>query len=395
MHEQQPIPDPAVQAMPQPVPLPRMITTSHIDWLILLPIVGLLMFSVAFVYSASSSFAMVKYGSSEQLFWNHAIRVLLGMGLLIFCAKLDYHFWERSTSSIMMIAIGFLIVVFFVGVEAKGASRWVRFGPVNFQPSELAKYAVVFHTAAILAQRKIFVRDWRKSILPVMLWTLPVIGLIALQPNFSTALVIFMITIVMLFLADVDVKHLAIILGGGLAVGGVYAVSASYRLERLKVYLGFGSSDTPVRYQIDQALIAFGNGGITGAGPGQSRQRDWFLPESYGDFIFSIVGEEYGFIGICLLLGAFVLVMWRGYGVARKAPDAFGRLLAAGITTTLAIYAFVNAGVTCGLLPTTGLPMPFISYGGSAVFFSAIAVGTLLNISSQAGVWVRTRAEPL
>ena len=395
MHEQQPIPDPAAQAMPQPAPLPRMITTSHIDWLILLPIVGLLMFSVAFVYSASSSFAMVKYGSSEQLFWNHAIRVLLGMGLLIFCAKLDYHFWERSTSSIMMIAIGFLIVVFFVGVEAKGASRWVRFGPVNFQPSELAKYAVVFHTAAILAQRKIFVRDWRKSILPVMAWTLPVIGLIALQPNFSTALVIFMITIVMLFLADVDVKHLAIILGGGLAVGGVYAVSASYRLERLKVYLGFGSSDAPVRYQIDQALIAFGNGGITGAGPGQSRQRDWFLPESYGDFIFSIVGEEYGFIGICLLLGAFVFVMWRGYGVARKAPDAFGRLLAAGITTTLAIYAFVNAGVTCGLLPTTGLPMPFISYGGSAVFFSAIAVGTLLNISSQAGVWVRTRAEPL
>ena len=395
MHEQQPIPDPAAQAMPQPAPLPRMITTSHIDWLILLPIVGLLMFSVAFVYSASSSFAMVKYGSSEQLFWNHAIRVLLGMGLLIFCAKLDYHFWERSTSSIMMIAIGFLIVVFFVGVEAKGASRWVRFGPVNFQPSELAKYAVVFHTAAILAQRKIFVRDWRKSILPVMAWTLPVIGLIALQPNFSTALVIFMITIVMLFLADVDVKHLAIILGGGLAVGGVYAVSASYRLERLKVYLGFGSSDAPVRYQIDQALIAFGNGGITGVGPGQSRQRDWFLPESYGDFIFSIVGEEYGFIGICLLLGAFVLVMWRGYGVARKAPDAFGRLLAAGITTTLAIYAFVNAGVTCGLLPTTGLPMPFISYGGSAVFFSAIAVGTLLNISSQAGVWVRTRAEPL
>lgn len=395
MHEQQPIPDPTAQAMPQPAPLPRMITTSHIDWLILLPIVGLLMFSVAFVYSASSSFAMVKYGSSEQLFWNHAIRVLLGMGLLIFCAKLDYHFWERSTSSIMMVAIGFLIVVFFIGVEAKGASRWVRFGPVNFQPSELAKYAVVFHTAAILAQRKIFVRDWRKSILPVMLWTLPVIGLIALQPNFSTALVIFMITIVMLFLADVDVKHLAIILGGGLAVGGVYAVSASYRLERLKVYLGFGSSDAPVRYQIDQALIAFGNGGITGAGPGQSRQRDWFLPESYGDFIFSIVGEEYGFIGVCLLLGAFVLVMWRGYGVARKAPDAFGRLLAAGITTTLAIYAFVNAGVTCGLLPTTGLPMPFISYGGSAVFFSAIAVGTLLNISSQAGVWVRTRAEPL
>jgi len=150
--------------------------------------------------------------------------------------------------------------------------------------------------------------------------------------------------------------------------------------------------DEAVKYQLDQALIAFGNGGITGVGPGQSRQRDWFLPESYGDFIFSIVGEEYGFLGIALLVGAFVLIMWRGYAVARKAPDSFGRLLAAGITTTLAIYAFVNAGVTCGILPTTGLPMPFISYGGSSVFFSAIAVGVLLNISSQAGVYRRQRA---
>lgn len=372
-------------------PTPNTVTTSHIDWLILLPIAGLLMFSVAFVYSASASFAMVKFGSSEQLFWNHAIRVLLGMGLLIAFAKIDYHVWQNVTTSAMLIAIGFLIVVFFVGVEAKGASRWVRFGPINFQPSELAKFAVVFHTAALLAQKKVFVRDWRKSVLPVMLWTLPVVGLIALQPNLSTASVIFLITLVMLFMADADLKHVGLVVAAGIGVGGVYAVSAEYRLNRLKAFFGMGDADEPVRYQLDQALIAFGNGGITGVGPGQSRQRDWFLPESYGDFIFSIVGEEYGFIGVALLLGAFVLVMWRGYAVARKAPDAFGRLLAAGITTTLAVYAFVNAGVTCGILPTTGLPMPFISYGGSSVFFSAIAVGTLLNVSSQAGVWVRTR----
>lgn len=372
-------------------PTPNTVTTSHIDWLILLPIAGLLMFSVAFVYSASASFAMVKFGSSEQLFWNHAIRVLLGMGLLIAFAKIDYHVWQNVTTSAMLIAIGFLIVVFFVGVEAKGASRWVRFGPINFQPSELAKFAVVFHTAALLAQKKVFVRDWRKSVLPVMMWTLPVVGLIALQPNLSTASVIFLITLVMLFMADADLKHVGLVVAAGIGVGGVYAVSAEYRLNRLKAFFGVGDADEPVRYQLDQALIAFGNGGITGVGPGQSRQRDWFLPESYGDFIFSIVGEEYGFIGVALLLGAFVLVMWRGYAVARKAPDAFGRLLAAGITTTLAVYAFVNAGVTCGILPTTGLPMPFISYGGSSVFFSAIAVGTLLNVSSQAGVWVRTR----
>lgn len=368
--------------------------TSHIDWLILLPIAGLLMFSVAFVYSASSSFSAVKFGSSEQLFWNHALRVLIGLVLMIGFAKLDYHFWERISATSVLIAIGFLIMVLLIGNQVKGASRWVHLGPINFQPSELAKFAVVLHVAVLLSARKALVRDWRKSVLPVMAWSMPVCILIALQPNVSTASVIFVIVVAMMFLADVRPIHLLLLVGSGVLIGGLYAVSAEYRLKRLTSFFGMGNGEEAVAYQVDQALIAFGNGGIAGLGPGQSRQRDWFLPESYGDFIFSIVGEEYGFIGIALLVGAFVLVMWRGYGVARKAPDAFGRLLAGGITTTLALYAFVNAGVTCGLLPTTGLPMPFISYGGSSVFFSAVAVGVLLNISSHAGVYRRKPPAP-
>jgi len=361
--------------------------TTHIDWFILLPIVALLLFSVAFVYSASASFADVKFGSSEQLFWNHAIRVLIGLVLMIVCAKIDYHFWQDKSRTIVMISIGFLITVFFMGEHAKGAVRWVRFGPVNFQPSELAKFALVLHTAALLAAKKVFIRDWRKSIIPVMVWMIPICGLIALQPNLSTASVIFFIVMTMMFMADVNAKQLAVIVVAGIGAAAVYAVSAEYRLRRLLSYVGSSNADESVKYQLDQALIAFGNGGITGVGPGQSRQRDWFLPESYGDFIFSIVGEEYGFIGVCMIIGAFLLIVWRGFAVARKAPDAFGRLLAGGITTTLAVYAFVNAGVTCGVLPTTGLPMPFISYGGSSVFFSAIAVGVLLNVSSHSGVY--------
>lgn len=366
--------------------------TSHIDWLILLPIAGLLMFSVAFVYSASSSFSAVKFGSSEQLFWNHALRVLIGLVLMIGVAKVDYHAWQNMSMTIVIIAIGFLVMVLLMGTEIKGASRWVRLGPLNFQPSELAKYALVLHTAAVLSTNRVFIKDWRKSLVPVLVWAVPVCALIALQPNLSTASVVFTIVLVLMFLADVDMKHLGVIVLAGLVIGGAYAVSAEYRMRRLLAFVDSDRVDEAVKYQLDQALIAFGNGGITGVGPGQSRQRDWFLPESYGDFIFSIVGEEYGFLGIALLVGAFVLIMWRGYAVARKAPDSFGRLLAAGITTTLAIYAFVNAGVTCGILPTTGLPMPFISYGGSSVFFSAIAVGVLLNISSQAGVYRRQRA---
>ncbi len=367
---------------------------GHIDWLILLPIAGLLMFSVAFVYSASSSFAAVKFGSSEQLFWNHAFRVIMGLILMIAVSRLDYRAWERMSATALLIGLGFLMMVLLMGTEIKGASRWVRLGPINFQPSELAKFALVLHTAVLLSSRKALVRDWRKSILPVMAWTVPVCALIALQPNLSTATVVFLIVLSMLFLADVRPIHLAAVIGAGALVGGVYAVSAEYRMKRLLAFFGSDNADQAVEYQLDQALIAFGNGGITGVGPGQSRQRDWFLPESYGDFIFSIVGEEYGFIGVALLLGCFILIVWRGYGVARKAPDSYGRLLAGGITTTLGLYAFVNAGVTCGLLPTTGLPMPFISYGGSSVFFSAIAVGVLLNISSHAGVYRRKTPEP-
>jgi len=362
---------------------------GHVDWLILLPVAGLLMFSVAFVYSASASFAAVKFGSSEQLFWNHAIRVLIGIVLMIVVSRIDYRFWERSSAVAALISIGFLLLVLLMGAEIKGASRWIRLGPVNFQPSELAKYALVLHVAVLLSTRRALVRDWRKSIVPVLSWTIPICALIGLQPNLSTATVIFMIVLTMLILADVRPLHLITIMGAAALVGGLFAVSAEYRLKRLMSFFGTEGADAAVDYQLDQALIAFGNGGITGVGPGQSRQRDWFLPESYGDFIFSIVGEEYGFIGVALLIACFVLIVWRGYGVARKAPDSFGRLLAGGITTTLGLYAFVNAGVTCGLLPTTGLPMPFISYGGTSVFFSAIAVGILLNISSHSGVYGR------
>jgi cell division protein FtsW len=361
---------------------------SNIDWFILLPIAALLLFSVAFVYSASASFADVKLGSSEGLVWNHALRVLIGLVLMLFFAKVDYHVFERSSTTLMWIAYGFLVMVLIMGTEIKGASRWVRLGPVNFQPSELAKFAVVLHAAALLSANTAVVRTWKGGIFDILKWTLPVSILIALQPNLSTATVIFLIVMVMMFLADVRPFHLTVIVAAGFSAAGLYAVTAEYRLRRLLAFFG-GQGDEAVSYQLDQALIAFGNGGITGVGPGQSRQRDFFLPESYGDFIFSIVGEEYGFIGIVFLMSAFILIMLRGYTVARKAPDTFGRILAGGITTTLSVYAFVNAGVTCGVLPTTGLPMPFISYGGSSVFFSAIAVGVLLNISSQAGVFKR------
>lgn len=355
-----------------------------------------MLFSVAFVYSASASFSTARFGSSEKLFWSHGIRVLLGLAVTIIFAKIDYHIWQRYSKSLLMVSIGFLLYVLVAGVTIKGATRWVDIGIINFQPSELAKFGLVIHLAAMLAERQEYIKNFRYGFLPMLLWIGMVCGLIAAQPNLSTASVIFLISMLVIFVGNANVLHLMAIGGLGFAAAVGYGLSAQYRLNRLMAFFGVEGNSTAeaVGYQLKQALLAFGSGGVFGVGPGQSRQRDWFLPESYGDFIFSIVGEEYGFLGVALILGAFGVILWRGVIVAGKAPDDFGKFLSAGITFTLGIYAFINAGVTCGLLPTTGLPMPFISYGGTAILFSAAALGILLNISAQAGVYPRKQPKP-
>ncbi len=350
-----------------------------------------MLFSVAFVYSASASFATAKFGSSEKLFWSHGIRVLLGLVVTLVFAKIDYHIWQRYSKSILVVSVGFLLYVLVAGTTIKGATRWVDIGFISFQPSELAKFALVIHLSAMLADRQEYVKNFRYGFLPMLMWICLVCGLIAAQPNLSTASVIFLISMLVIFVGNANVLHLLGIGGLGFAAAIAYGLSAEYRLNRLMAFFGVkgNAAAEAVGYQLQQALLAFGSGGFFGVGPGQSRQRDWFLPESYGDFIFSIVGEEYGYLGVMFILAAFGVILWRGVVVAGKAPDSFGRFLASGITFTLGIYALINAGVTCGLLPTTGLPMPFISYGGTAILFSAAALGILLNISAQAGVYPR------
>ncbi len=359
-----------------------------VDWILLLVVAALMLFSVAFVYSASAYFADVKFGSTEGLFWKHSARVAIGFVLILIFAQMDYHLWQKHSKTILFVAIGFLALVLISGVAIKGAKRWINIGFINFQPSELAKFALVGHLAAMLAEKKTYIKDLHRTFIPMMVWIGGVCALVALQPNFSTAAVIFAISLVLMFIGNTNVLYLMGTIAVGGAGGVVYALSATYRRERLDNFLEQISFFDPtaiktMNYQLQQAILAFGNGGIFGMGPGQSRQRDWFLPESYGDFIFSIIGEEYGYVGALLLIALFSVMVWRGFKIARTAQDDFGRYLAGGITLTFAVYAVINMGVTSGLLPTTGLPLPFISYGGTAIFFSAAAMGVLLNISSQ------------
>jgi cell division protein FtsW len=245
----------------------------------------------------------------------------------------------------------------------------------------------------MLNAKQAVIKDLEKGFVPLLVWIGATCALIAMQPNFSTMMVIFIIAFMMLFIGNTNVLHIITTGGIGLVFAGIYAVSADYRMQRLLSFFGMNDSTSAAQnenYQLDQALIALGNGGLTGLGPGQNRQSN-FLPEPYGDFIFSIIGEEYGFIGLVVILLVFAWVFYRGFKIAKNAPDNFGYFLSAGIVLTFAVYVFVNAGVNTGLLPTTGVPMPFISYGGTAVLFNAAAIGILLNVSAQSNVYLKKK----
>jgi len=357
---------------------------NHIDLLTLIAVLVLMVLSLGVVYSASSSWAMEKFGESGRLLGSHAIKILVGLVMIFVFMQIDYHVYRRWTKPLLIGAVVLLVVTLGLGGEVKGASRWLRLGGFSLQPSELAKYALLFHLCVLIATKQDRVRDFRSGFLPMMLWIGIVTVLVLLQPNFSTGAMIFAISLSMLLVGRAKLSHIALAFGTLVPLLVVYMLSAEYRMRRIMGFLG-GSSDAigKVNYQLNQGIIGFGNGGIFGVGPGESRQRDLFLPESYGDFVFSIVGEEYGLIGTLFIVLLFLTIMLRGVRIAKHARDDFGRMLAAGITVSITLYALINAGVTLGILPTTGLPMPFVSYGGSSMVFSSIAVGVLLNISSQ------------
>lgn len=360
------------------------IQRNHIDLWTLFAVLALMVMSLGVVYSASATYAQDKWGESGHLLGSHALKVLLGFLAMLIFMHVDYHKFKRFTKQALIVFAVVLCVTLVLGGEVKGASRWLRLGGLGIQPSEFAKYALLFHLAALIADRGEKIRDLKTGLLPMLIWVGSITVLVLLQPNFSTGAMIFALSLVMLFVGRAKFSHIALIMGALVPVLILYMVSAEYRRARIMSYLGHGSAGTgEMNYQVWQGIIGFGNGGIFGLGPGMSRQRDLFLPESYGDFVFSIVGEEYGLMGTMLFLAVFLFIMLRGLKIARNARDAFGRYLAIGITSAVTLYALINAGVTLGILPTTGLPMPFVSYGGSSMLASCIAVGVLLNISSQ------------
>ncbi|MCX7879430.1 MAG: FtsW/RodA/SpoVE family cell cycle protein [Ignavibacteria bacterium] len=356
---------------------------TKLDWSLLLAVVVLLLFSVAAVYSASASLAEFKFGAYDLFLKNHIRNLIVTFITVVVVTFINYQFWKKFANIILTISIFFLILVLFFGVDTKGAARWLDFGWFNFQPSELAKFAIVLYIAKILDERKEIKDDFWFVPFPIFFNLFLIILLIAVQPNFSSSFIIFLIVIGLLVIANIKFKYLATFSLLTALISIVYAVSAEYRLNRLLAFFNESTLNeiTNTNYQSIQSLVALGNGGLFGLGPGGSRQSLLFLPEAYSDFIFAIIGEEYGFIGLSIFTLLFVFVLFRVYLICKNAPDFFSFFISSGFLLTLSIYFFINALVNLGLLPTTGVPMPFISYGGSAMLTYGLIIGVLLNIS--------------
>jgi cell division protein FtsW len=352
---------------------------TSVDWLLLLTVIALLLFSVALVYSASAPVAAWKFGSSHYFFWRQALRAGLSIAVLLLMMRIDYHLWQRWSGVLLWIGVGFLVLTLLLSEPVKGAARWLQLGPFRFQPSEFIKFVLPLALAARLAEAPGPLTLRHPQVRRAVLWLLCCCALVAAQPNASSAGLIAFLGFLALATVGVRWRTLALLGFGGMILFALYALMAPYRLQRLLAFWNPGQ----MSYQAQQSLLAFGHGGLFGVGPGQSLQREFFLPEAYGDFLFAIVGEEYGLVGTTAVLCAFCLVLWRGLRIAARAPDLFGRAAAVCITCALAAYALVHMGVTTSLLPVTGVPLPFLSYGGSSVFFSAAAVGIVLNIGRQ------------
>lgn len=369
---------------------------NHIDQWTLYPVIFLMFMSLSIVYSASAFYAQTKYqGDSETLLINHAIKVLLGLGALFVGMRFDYHLVSRFSKQALLLIVGVLFLVLVIGLTAKGAKRWLNFGFVIFQPSELAKFALLFHLCVLIALKGETIRDLKRGFLPLMFWVGVVTVLVMLQPNFSMGTMIFLLSMVIIFLGRARLSHLALTLAALIPPLIGYMLLAPYRMKRILDFINGTSGEQGPSYQVLQGLYAFANGGMFGVGPGESRQRDAFLPEAYKDFIYAIIGEEWGFIGTSLVMLIFLWILYRGFKIARYAEDELGRMMALAITIAVVGYGLINACVTLGLVPTTGLPMTFISYGGTSMIMSAFSVGLLLNISSQTEMHPRVRQVPV
>ena len=371
---------------------------NKMDYVLVITVLILVSLGVVMVLSASAPSALSKTGSSYTYFIKQFGFAVFGIIAMLFVSKIDYRFYKKYYWGVYVVSVLVLLLVLVphLGKEVNGALRWIEIkGLGQFQPSEITKIGLIIFYAGYLSDHKSELKDfWRGFFKPLIFLAIPVAILYRIQNHLSVSLVISVITFVMMLMAGVRVLHFVwagLAGGAGLTllllkgkidqIKGVAGTSDSFRLDRIKVFFDPWSDATGTGYQMIQSLYAIGSGGLFGVGLGNSKQKYLYIPEPQNDFIFAIIAEELGFVGCIAIIALFAVFVWRGIVVAMKAPDMFGSLIAVGITTLVAIQAIINIAVVTASIPTTGMALPFFSYGGTALVILLSSVGILLNIS--------------
>jgi cell division protein FtsW len=352
---------------------------KKIDFFLLISVLFLTFFGLFMIYDASSFVAFKDFADKyhfvkDQIFW-----IVLGIVSLLVFSRLDYHRFYNLAVPILLVALGFLGLVFVpgIGVKVLGASRWINLRFTVFQPSEFVKLALAIYLAAWFSSKE------KGRIWAFLLLLSLVLGLVMLEPDMGTAAIILAEGLVLYFLSGATLIYFAILAPVIAFAGFIFAKLEPYRAARLTTFMNANQNINSTSYHVRQILIALGSGGLTGVGLGNSLQKYAYLPENATDSIFAIIAEELGFIGACFIIAVFLVIIWRGFYIAINSRDAFGKLLAGGITTFLAAQVFINLAAQTALLPLTGIPLPFISYGGSALIINLSAIGILINIARQ------------
>ena len=346
----------------------------------LFTVVVLSLFGILMVYDSSVAIAIRDFGNQYYYAREQAKWLIAGTVILLLFSMVDYHFWQKLALPMLLTTLILLLAVFLpgIGVRALGAHRWINFGFFILQPAELAKLTLIIYLSAWFTSHE------RGRLFSFMLLLVMLVGLVLIEPDLGTSIIIVAIAVIMYFCSGAPLIHFGFLLPV-LAFGLLgLAIISPYRMARLSTFLHPNEDTLGSSYHIHQALLALGSGGWFGVGIGQSRQKYEYLPEANTDSIFAIIGEELGFIGAAAVILAFVFLIWRGLRIAKRAPDRFGTLMALGITVWIAVQTIINLSAMAALLPLTGVPLPFISYGGSSLIIILAAVGMLLNISRKA-----------
>ena len=350
----------------------------------------LVVFGIAATYGAAGLVTV----EGQSLGLGFALRQLsgavVGGVLLLLASRLDYYRWKQLAWPLLLITLGFLLIPvlpFTRGIApvVKGARRWVDLGPFNFQPSELARVGVVIWCAMLASKKGAQVREFKKGVLPFILMLGTVSLLILLEPNLSMATLVALLGGLVLFTSGAKIGHFALLAGLAMILVFHQIRDVQYRLARLLTFLNPGDATTQAGFQIHQSLVGIGSGQLFGVGFGEGQQKLGYLPYAYSDFLFSTIGEEWGFLGVLVIVVLFAVFCWLGFRIARTASDPFGQYLAVGLTATIGLTAYMHMAVSLGLIPTTGLTLPFMSYGRSSQVISLLATGILINIGRLRG----------